>query len=47
VFFDDILVYNRDISTYINYLTQVLDKLVSNKLKAKWSKCAFGSHNQF
>jgi RNase H-like domain found in reverse transcriptase len=45
VFFDDILVYSKDLPTHVHHLTKVLDKLVTHELKAKWSKCIFGVDN--
>jgi hypothetical protein len=42
IFFDDILVYNTDLSTHIMHLRLVLEVLHSNQLYAKRSKCCFG-----
>jgi hypothetical protein len=41
VFFDDILVYNRDMETHITHLKMTLDVLSQHQLFAKWSKCKF------
>jgi Reverse transcriptase (RNA-dependent DNA polymerase) len=35
VFFDDILVYSKDLPTHVHHLTKVLDKLVTHELKVK------------
>jgi hypothetical protein len=42
VFFDDILVYNNNLSDHLLHLQQVLEVLQSNQLYAKRSKCQFG-----
>jgi hypothetical protein len=42
VFFDDILVYNSNLSNHLVHLQQVLEVLQSNQLYAKQSKCQFG-----
>jgi Reverse transcriptase (RNA-dependent DNA polymerase) len=42
IFFDDILVYSGDMTAHTTHLSLVLQLLVENWLKAKWSKCAFG-----
>jgi Reverse transcriptase (RNA-dependent DNA polymerase) len=42
IFFDDILIYNKDLLTHKEHLTLILKKLVEHKLYSKWSKCAFG-----
>ena len=41
VFFDDILVYNRDMATNVVYLRSVLQVLLDHKLFAKRSKYTF------
>jgi hypothetical protein len=43
VFFDDILVYNRNIKDHLKHLKVVLDALKQNQLYTKASKCSFGS----
>ncbi|GJY43080.1 putative mitochondrial protein [Tanacetum coccineum] len=43
VFFDDILVYSRNMSEHTHYLAQVLGTMQSQQLYAKMSKCVFGS----
>ncbi|GAA0185330.1 hypothetical protein LIER_32618 [Lithospermum erythrorhizon] len=42
VFFDDILVYSRDMESHITHLHKILTLLRKNRLFAKPSKCAFG-----
>ncbi|KAL0449566.1 UNVERIFIED_CONTAM: RNA-directed DNA polymerase [Sesamum latifolium] len=42
VFFDDILVYNKDWASHLVHLRQVLQVLASHYLFAKFSKCLFG-----
>jgi hypothetical protein len=45
VFFDDILIYSKDLDshlTHLTHLTQTLDLLRKNQLFAKMSKCRFG-----
>ncbi|GAA0156157.1 hypothetical protein LIER_13714 [Lithospermum erythrorhizon] len=42
VFFDDILIYSKDIESHIVHFHQVLIKLRENRLFAKPTKCAFG-----
>jgi hypothetical protein len=42
VFFDDILVYSRDINSHITHLRLTLDILLQHQLFAKLSKCTFG-----
>ncbi|KAJ4775101.1 polyprotein [Rhynchospora pubera] len=42
VFFDDILVYSRNLEDHIKHLEKVFSKLRKHKLYAKMSKCAFG-----
>ncbi|KAE9597561.1 putative nucleotidyltransferase, Ribonuclease H [Lupinus albus] len=41
VFFDDILVFSRDISTHVEHLQQVLAVMQLNSLKANKKKCSF------
>ena len=41
VFFDDILVYSRNMSDHIEHLRIVLGVLAKNQLYAKMSKCMF------
>ncbi|XP_075650145.1 uncharacterized protein LOC142620705 [Castanea sativa] len=41
VFFDDILVYSRDMTTHVLHLKSVLQVLFDHKLFAKRSKCTF------
>ena len=41
VFFDDILVYNSSLANHIGHLESVLDRLSSNNLYVKLSKCFF------
>jgi hypothetical protein len=42
VFFDDILIYSKDLDSHLTHLTQTLDLLRQNQLFAKMSKCRFG-----
>ncbi|MCI02405.1 RNA-directed DNA polymerase (Reverse transcriptase), partial [Trifolium medium] len=42
VFFDDILVYSKDMLTHKNHLEQVFGVLVSNCFAANQNKCKFG-----
>ena len=42
VFFDDILVYNRNLELHKQHLQTVMQILRDNRLYAKQSKCAFG-----
>lgn len=41
VFFDDILVYNRNQADHVEHLSLVLQTLGQNQLFAKKSKCCF------
>ena len=41
IFFDDILVYSRDMATHVLHLRSVLQVLLDHKLFAKRSKCNF------
>ena len=41
VYFDDILVYNRDLDEHMNHLHCVLDVLRKEKLFANFRKCSF------
>lgn len=41
VFFDNILIYNRNLKEHLEHLQLVLDALHSNQLYAKLSKCTF------
>ena len=41
VFFDDILVYSKDLAAHVSHLKLVLDTLVNHQLYAKQSKCVF------
>jgi hypothetical protein len=43
VFFDDILVYSKNIMEYLKHLKLVLEALKQHQLYAKMSKCSFGS----
>jgi hypothetical protein len=42
VFFDDILIYSRDMETHLTHLTKTLELLRHHQLYAKMSKCTFG-----
>jgi hypothetical protein len=42
VFFDDILVYNKDMKEHVYHLMVILETLRFNKLFANKSKCTFG-----
>lgn len=42
VFFNDILIYSKDMSTHLVHLQAVFDIMKHHKLYAKGSKCAFG-----
>jgi len=42
VFFDDILIYSRDMNTHLVHLTKALTLLKQHHLFAKLSKCKFG-----
>lgn len=41
VFFDDILIYNKNLKEYLSHLEVVLSLLLKEQLFAKRSKCAF------
>ena len=41
VFFDDILVYSKDLADHVSHLKLVLETLVNYQLYAKQSKCVF------
>ncbi|KAJ3684341.1 hypothetical protein LUZ61_013505 [Rhynchospora tenuis] len=43
VFFDDILVYSKTLEDHILHVQTVLQILLNNQLKAKLSKCEFGT----
>lgn len=43
VFFDDILVYNPDVSAHITHLDIVLQILADNQMVANLKKCQFGA----
>lgn len=45
VFFDDILIYNRNLSDHLLHLTEVIKLLCPNELKLKKSKCLFGQYS--
>lgn len=42
VFFDDILIYSKDIAQHLEYLKTVLDLLRKNILFTKLNKCSCG-----
>jgi hypothetical protein len=42
VFFDDILIFSKDVRSHIKHLHLTLDILRKHKLFAKMSKCRFG-----
>jgi hypothetical protein len=42
VFFDDILIYSKNIKDHLNHLKAVLELLQNHQLYAKLSKCQFG-----
>lgn len=42
VFFNDILVYSKNMREHLNHLRQVLKVLIDHKLYAKRTKCKFG-----
>jgi len=42
IFFDDILIYSKNIKDHLNHLKVVLELLQSHQLYAKLSKCQFG-----
>jgi hypothetical protein len=42
VFFDDILVYSKDVQEHIQHLSIALSILRQHQLAAKRSKCVFG-----
>ena len=44
VFFDDILIYSKDLDTHKMHLEMVLQTLLKNQLYVKKSKCDFGVH---
>lgn len=41
VFFDDILIYSKDLQTHVTHLNLVLQLLEDNVLFAKFNKCSF------
>ncbi|GJW00940.1 putative mitochondrial protein [Tanacetum coccineum] len=43
VFFDDILVFNKDMEEHVEHLALVLNTMQSQQLFAKMSKCVFGT----
>ncbi|KAJ1701330.1 hypothetical protein LUZ63_001109 [Rhynchospora breviuscula] len=45
VFFDDILIYSKTLEDHVHHVHTVLQVLLSNQLKAKFSKCEFGSNS--
>lgn len=45
VFFDDILIYSRDLASHTSHLAQVFQILRANKLHIKLSKFSFGQPN--
>jgi hypothetical protein len=42
IFFDDIMIYSKDLDSHVIHLTQTLDLLLQNQLFAKMSKCRSG-----
>ena len=44
VFFDDILVYNKDMTEHLHHLRVAFELLCANKLIVKKSKCVFGNN---
>ena len=44
VFFDDILVYSRDLTDHLHHLRVVFELLSDNQLVAKENKCVFGTN---
>jgi len=42
VFFDDILIYSKDMNTHLVHLTKAITMLKQHQLFAKLSKCKFG-----
>lgn len=45
VFFDDILVYSKDLDSHIDHLQKTLQILKENQLFVKKSKCSFGTES--
>lgn len=43
IFFDDILIYSKDLDSHVQHLTVVLNCLRENSFYAKMSKCQFGA----
>ena len=43
MFFDDILVYNKDLNSHLQHLELVLKMLTENELYARRSKCTFAA----
>lgn len=43
VFFDDILVYNKNLDKHVQHLRLVFQKIQEHQLFSKRSKCAFGT----
>jgi hypothetical protein len=41
VYFDDIMIYNKNLTEYLNHLCNVLNVLCSEKLYANLKKCTF------